>query len=67
MYAALDVPVAAVHLSETATDKTANSSATAASMGSDLYCAAVLDACSQLRDRMNRYFRERVPRPPAGA
>jgi len=46
--AALGVPVEAVHVAETATDKVANTSPTAASMSTDLYGMAALDACEQI-------------------
>lgn len=41
-----------VHVAETSTDKVPNASPTAASASSDLYGAAVLDACAQLRRRL---------------
>ncbi len=37
-----------VYISETATDKIPNSSPTAASLGSDLYCMATLNACQEV-------------------
>lgn len=42
-----------VFVSETATDKVPNSSPTAASASADMYGGAVLDACQQLKKRMN--------------
>jgi xanthine dehydrogenase/oxidase len=48
----LGVPLARVDVRETATDKIANSSATAASMGSDLYCTAAANACVALNKRL---------------
>ncbi len=48
----LGLPASAFRLMPTATDKVPNTSATAASSGSDLNGAAILDACSQLRARL---------------
>jgi xanthine dehydrogenase/oxidase len=42
-----------VFVSETATDKVPNSSPTAASASADMYGGAVLDACQQLKARMD--------------
>ncbi|EPS65688.1 hypothetical protein M569_09089, partial [Genlisea aurea] len=47
-----DIPLSAVFISETSTDKVPNASPTAASASSDLYGAAVLDACEQIKARM---------------
>jgi xanthine dehydrogenase/oxidase len=41
-----------VFISETATDKVANTSPTAASASSDMYGMALLDACKQLNERL---------------
>lgn len=41
-----------VHISETATDRVANTSPTAASMSTDLYGMAALDACEQITERL---------------
>jgi len=49
---ALEVPLEKVHISETATDKVPNTSPTAASMSSDINGAAVLDACNQIKRRL---------------
>jgi xanthine dehydrogenase large subunit len=49
---ALGVPLDRVRLMATRTDKVPNTSATAASAGTDLNGAAVLDACRQIRDRL---------------
>jgi len=51
----LDIPLDKVFVSETSTDKVPNSSATAASMGSDLYGDAVKNACDQLNERLAPY------------
>lgn len=48
----LGVPLSRVFISETATDKVANMSPTAASASSDLYGSAVADACEQLNARL---------------
>ncbi|KAJ4844013.1 hypothetical protein Tsubulata_010790 [Turnera subulata] len=48
-----DIPLSSVFISETSTDKVPNASATAASASSDLYGAAVLDACNQIKARMD--------------
>src|SRR6187431_173912 len=48
----LGVPLSAIRLMATRTDKVPNTSPTAASAGTDLNGAAVLDACAQLRDRL---------------
>ncbi|KAL9261556.1 Xanthine dehydrogenase 1-like protein [Drosera capensis] len=49
---AFDIPLSAVFISDTSTDKVPNSSPTAASASSDLYGAAVLDACEQIKARI---------------
>ncbi|MFE0701045.1 xanthine dehydrogenase molybdopterin binding subunit [Streptomyces sp. NPDC058872] len=49
---ALGVPLHKVRLAPTRTDKVPNTSATAASAGTDLNGAAVKDACEQLRKRL---------------
>ena len=41
-----------VHVTETSTDKVPNASPTAGSASSDLYGAAILDACRQLNERL---------------
>ncbi|MFZ5670725.1 MAG: xanthine dehydrogenase molybdopterin binding subunit [Pseudomonadota bacterium] len=46
------LPLEAVKITATATDKVPNTSATAASSGSDLNGMAALDAASQIRDRL---------------
>jgi xanthine dehydrogenase/oxidase len=47
-----DIPHTSVHIAETSTDKVANQSPTAASMSTDLYGMAVLDACEQILKRL---------------
>ncbi|KAL6564721.1 xylitol dehydrogenase [Orobanche minor] len=47
-----DIPLSSVFISETSTDKVPNASPTAASASSDMYGAAVLDACQQIKARM---------------
>jgi xanthine dehydrogenase large subunit len=49
---ALGVPMSLVRLAPTRTDKVPNTSATAASSGSDLNGAAVKAACEQIRERL---------------
>jgi xanthine dehydrogenase large subunit len=49
---ALGVPMSRVRLAPTRTDKVPNTSATAASSGSDLNGGAVKDACDQIRERL---------------
>jgi xanthine dehydrogenase large subunit len=49
---ALGVPLARVRLAPTRTDKVPNTSATAASSGSDLNGAAIKNACEQIRARL---------------
>lgn len=46
------ISTSAVFISETSTDKVPNASPTAASASSDMYGAAVLDACEQIKARM---------------
>jgi xanthine dehydrogenase molybdopterin binding subunit/xanthine dehydrogenase small subunit len=48
----LGLPVSSIRLMNTRTDKVPNTSATAASSGSDLNGMAVADACRQLRNRL---------------
>ncbi|RNI24435.1 xanthine dehydrogenase molybdopterin binding subunit [Flexivirga caeni] len=49
---ALGVPLSTVRLAPTRTDKVANTSATAASSGTDLNGGAVKNACEQIRERL---------------
>jgi len=49
---ALNVPVDSVFIAETATDKVANTTPTAASVSSDMNGMAVLDACEQINARL---------------
>ncbi len=49
---ALGVPLAAVRLAPTRTDKVPNTSATAASSGADLNGGAIKNACEQIRGRL---------------
>eukprot|EP00736_Rhodelphis_marinus_P010348 Rmarinus@m.10031 len=46
------IPMDKVHITETATDKCANTQPTAASSGSDLNGMAVIDACRQIKERL---------------
>ncbi|KAL8465182.1 hypothetical protein ACS0TY_034614 [Phlomoides rotata] len=47
-----NIPLSSVFISETSTDKVPNASPTAASASSDIYGAAVLDACEQIKAHM---------------
>ncbi|KAG2539901.1 hypothetical protein PVAP13_9NG506500 [Panicum virgatum] len=66
-----NIPLSSVFISETSTDKVPNASPTAASASSDLYGAAVLDACQQIKARMepiasrgtHNSFAEGAPNP----
>ncbi|XP_021278029.1 xanthine dehydrogenase 1-like isoform X1 [Herrania umbratica] len=49
---AFNISLSSVFISETSTDKVPNASPTAASASSDMYAAAVLDACEQIKARM---------------
>lgn len=57
---AFSVPMSKVHIEETATDKVPNSSPSAASLSTDLYCMAALDACRQILLRLEP-IREQLP------
>ncbi|CAH1102357.1 unnamed protein product [Psylliodes chrysocephalus] len=57
---ALEVSVDKIHTSEIATDKVPNTTATAASVGSDLNGMAVLNACLTLKERL-RPIKEKNP------
>ncbi|KAK9811378.1 hypothetical protein WJX72_002855 [[Myrmecia] bisecta] len=61
--AALNVPLSSVYIAETATDKVPNASPTAASASSDLYGAAVANACQQLNERLAPF---KAAKPDAG-
>jgi xanthine dehydrogenase/oxidase len=50
-----DIPLEKVHIKEMATDKIANASPTAASMGSDTYAMAALNAAKQITARLAPY------------
>ncbi len=50
---ALGVPMSAVRLAPTRTDKVPNTSATAASSGADLNGGAIQNACNQIRGRLS--------------
>ena len=51
----LGVPLHAVHIAETSTDKVPNSSPSAASASADLYGGATLKACEELKARLAPY------------
>ncbi len=60
----LGLPAASIRLMHTRTDKVPNTSATAASSGSDLNGMAVADACAQLRSRFAPLAAETLGCPP---
>lgn len=51
----LGVPLDKIHIAQTSTREAANTSATAASAGSDLNGAACKDACDQLNERLSPF------------
>ncbi|MBI1198022.1 MAG: xanthine dehydrogenase molybdopterin binding subunit [Phenylobacterium sp.] len=55
---AFQVPLDVVRITSTRTDKVPNTSATAASSGSDLNGMAALVACEQIKDRLAAFARE---------
>ena len=57
---AFGIPESQVHIAETATDRVANSNPTAASMSTDLYGMAALDAAEQILERL-RPIAEKMP------
>lgn len=57
---ALAIDINKIHISEMATDKVPNSSPTAASVSSDLYGIAVINACNILIERLQPY-KENTP------
>eukprot|EP00921_Rhytidocystis_pertsovi_P008086 GHVQ01013332.1.p1 GENE.GHVQ01013332.1~~GHVQ01013332.1.p1 ORF type:complete len:556 (+),score=76.35 GHVQ01013332.1:31-1668(+) len=54
------LPLSAIHVSETSTDKVANTQPTAASVGSDLNGFAVANACEQLMGRLKPYIEAEI-------
>ena len=63
--AALGLPLGTVRLAPTRTDKVPNTSATAASSGTDLNGGAVKDACEQIRSRLVAVAADRLGTTPA--
>ena len=61
---AFQVPLKAVKITSTRTDKVPNTSATAASSGSDLNGMAALAACNQIKDRLAAYAVAAFGHPP---
>ncbi len=55
---ALNIPMGRVYIAETSTKIVINTSATAGSMGSDLYGQAALDACQQLMKRLEPIYQK---------
>lgn len=56
----LGIPAEYIHISETGTDKVPNTSATAASVGSDINGMAVLNACKVINERLQP-IKEKYP------
>ncbi|MFO7564175.1 MAG: xanthine dehydrogenase molybdopterin binding subunit [Enhygromyxa sp.] len=61
----LGVPLEAIRMMPTRTDKVPNTSATAASSGADLNGAALSQACAQLRERLAEVAGRKLGVPPA--
>lgn len=61
---ALGVPMEDVHISETATNTVANTSATAASASSDLNGYAIFNACEQINQCLKPYREKLGPKAP---
>ncbi|HEX7885067.1 MAG TPA: xanthine dehydrogenase molybdopterin binding subunit [Phenylobacterium sp.] len=61
---AFQVPLSAVKITSTRTDKVPNTSATAASSGSDLNGMAALNACNAIKDRLAAFARETYGHDP---
>jgi len=61
---AFKVPLASVKITSTRTDKVPNTSATAASSGSDLNGMAALAACQQIKARLGAWARENYGHDP---
>ncbi|WP_421936023.1 xanthine dehydrogenase molybdopterin binding subunit [Phenylobacterium sp.] len=61
---AFQVPLASVRITSTRTDKVPNTSATAASSGSDLNGMAALDACEQIKARLAAWARAKWGHDP---
>ncbi len=57
----LGIPPEFIHISDTSTDKVPNTSATAASVSSDLYGQAVIKACQTLNNRLDQLKRKLFP------
>lgn len=51
----LNIPIDYIHISETSTATVVNGIPTAASMSSDIYGGAILDACEKLNNRLASY------------
>ncbi|XP_042880077.1 xanthine dehydrogenase/oxidase-like [Penaeus japonicus] len=52
----LKIPVTRIYIDETSTDKVPNTTSTAASLSSDLYGMAVLNACTTIMQRLEPYI-----------
>jgi xanthine dehydrogenase/oxidase len=55
---AFGIPLELVHISDTSTDKVANTSPTAASFSSDINGMAILHACDQIKERLAPVYAE---------
>ncbi|XP_071746954.1 xanthine dehydrogenase [Lepeophtheirus salmonis] len=53
----LDIPIEKIHISKTSTDKVPNGSVTGASVGTDIYGQAVMNACVEINKRLEPYKR----------
>ncbi|MEQ9123242.1 MAG: xanthine dehydrogenase molybdopterin binding subunit, partial [Alphaproteobacteria bacterium] len=60
----LQVPIDRIKITPTHTGKVPNTSATAASSGSDINGMAVVDACRQIKTRLQAFAAERWQAPP---
>nr|CAG4716072.1 unnamed protein product [Naegleria fowleri] len=58
---ALGIPPELIHIKDTSSDKTPNMSATAASVSSDLYGQAVINACNVINKRLDALKKELFP------
>ncbi|MEM7681281.1 MAG: xanthine dehydrogenase molybdopterin binding subunit [Planctomycetota bacterium] len=63
---AFGIDIDAVRLMTTSTEKNHNTSPTAASAGTDLNGQAALDACRQIRERLDRFAADVLADPEAG-
>ncbi|XP_064622319.1 xanthine dehydrogenase/oxidase-like [Lineus longissimus] len=57
---ALEAPISRMHVVETSTDKSPNAQPTGGSQGTDMWGAAVMDACLELKSRL-KPFKDAMP------